>query len=301
MQLLKNRDFSTLISDTFNFIKENWKHLLTNLIIFGGLFVIFYSIYNYIILQTVTQSFNNISNGVNDPNEIIRVMDSPFFIVFIIILVFFGFIASSFVPIYMVLHSEKGSEFDYKDILEVYKENFGRFIIFILVSILLAIPIIIVFYILFLLSILTIVDPFFMMSALMLFFSYAFYEFLYTKKGAFEVYGYSFKLLKNNFFATTGAIVILLFVLYIFMGIMMIPAGLFTFFADLNTSDPEAMMQAYTKLLGSPMMSVTTLFTTILSSIISVGAGIIYFSQKESIENISAQDSIDDIGKLELE
>lgn len=281
MELLKQRNFSEFFSDTFGFIKENGKHFFTNYFIINGVFLILQFIKNYYVGQGV-------------------VLPAVFEILYVILILVFSVINYTFVTIYMILYTKRKTNFDYKDIIQYFKEHLGRIVVFVLVSIILAIPIMIVFYIVLLLSLITIVGPFLVYAALMLWFSLAFYEYMYTNKGVTDSFGYAWTLFTKKFWATTGSTALLGLIIMIITGFAFAFSGVFSGFFEMNSSDPLGNIQKIQQAFFKPATLLISTFVTILMVTLQISQGIIYFSQKELFENISANDDIDQIGKIEF-
>ena len=279
MQLLKQRDFSAFFSDTFKFIKENGKHFFTNYFIINGIFLIIQLVKNYYVGQGV-------------------ILPAVFELLYLVFAMFFGVLNWTFVTIYLLLYNERGLDFDYKDVLAYYKENLGKIIVFLLVTILLAIPIMIVFYIALIISVITIIGPFFLYATLLLVFSLSFYEYLYTNKGIIDCYTYSFTLIFKKFWATTGSTALLFVIIALIYGVALTLTGVFSSFINMNSNDPLDSIRMFQQAFSAPATLVVLTFVSILAVLLQISQGIIYFSQKELLENISTKDSIDQIGKI---
>lgn len=280
MQLLQQRDFSGFFSDTFRFIKENGAHFFTNYFIINGIFLLIQMVKNY----------------YTNPMDINFMLE----ITYIIFAFIFGIVNWTFVTIYMILYSKRGLNFDYKDVIDYYKQNVGKIVVFILVSVLLMIPIIIAFYISLILVAITIVGPFLLYAALIIWFTLAFYEYLYSDQGILDSYGYAWKLFTKKFWATTGSTALLYLIVFIIYGVVLGLTGVFGAFFNMNGSDPVGSMAAITKAFSSPIVLVEMTLLSVLMVVVQISQGIIYFSQKEQFENISAGDDIDQIGKIEF-
>ena len=281
MQLLKQRDFSSFFSDTFRFIKENGTHFFVNYFIINGVF----------LLISMAKSY------YTGQGEVLPVM---FEILYVLFAIFFGTLNWTFVTIYMILYNERGLDFDYKDVLEYYKQNIGKIVVFMLVSIILIIPIAIVFYIALILVVITIVGPFLLYAALIIWFALAFYEYLYTNKGVFDCFGYAWRLFTKKFWATTGSTALLYVIIFIIYGLALTLTGVFSSLFEMNASDPEGSVLAIQRAFSTPLNLVVLTFLSVLMVLIQISQGIIYFSQKEQLENISTNHGIDEIGKIEF-
>ncbi len=281
MELLQKRGFSAFFSDTFRFIKENAAHFFTNYFIINGIFLLLSLVKNYF-------------DGAGDSFPVIIEL------LFGLVSIAFAIINWTFVTIYMILYNEKKTDFDYQDIMNAYKEKIGKILIFMLASILVAIPVIIVFYIVMLLLAITIVGfvliPL-LYASLVLLFALALFEYLNTDRNIFDCYTYAFKLFSKKFWATTGSTALLYLMIFVIYGFALGATGMVASFMELNTSDPEDMMVSIQTILASPSVLITLTLLSILMVVVQISQGIIYFSQKELLENISVKSTIDDIGR----
>ncbi len=281
MELLKKRDFSAFFSDMVRFIQENGAHFFTNYFIINGIFLLLSLVKNYF-------------DGSGDSLPIV------FEMLFVLVNIAFGIINWTFVTIYMILYNEKKTDFDHHDIINAYKEKAGKILIFMLASILVAIPVVIVFYIAMLLLAVTIVGILLiplLYAALVLFFSLALFEYLNTGRNVFDCYSYAYKLFSKKFWATTSSTALLYLMVMVIYGFALGATGMISSFMELNTGDPEDLIFRAQSIMSSPTVLITLTLLSILMVVVQISQGIIYFSQKELLENISAISTIDDIGK----
>jgi len=284
MELYQKRDFSTLLGDTFGFISDNFAHLLSNFLTISGVFIIL--------------SILNTYYFINKP-----VLDNPLHLLLLILILIGSIIMYSFIPIYLILYkNHKGTNFDYTDIIAFYKENAVKILSYSLTMLLLFIPLIIGFYIVLILITITVVGILLWPIAfafLALVFALPLYEYLNTDKGIFESFGYAFSLIFKNFWATTSAVGILYSIIFILFYMGLIALGAFGGFVGIDIKDPDSIngaMQSYVAALSSPLSIVITNLVTILFYILGTVIGMVYFSQKEALENISSDNELDEIG-----
>lgn len=282
MQLLKIRDFSALFTDTFQFVKENAQHFFLNFFIFNGLFIILYSGFNAFVLKNAT-----------DQNNL------PLIVAYVLVILFLGIIYWVFTPIYMILHQQKGDQFNYNDILNYMTSHIGKIISFLLISFLMSIVIGTALILLSLLLIITIVGIFalpLVFSAFSLWFQLTFMEYLTTDKTYFDAMGYAFSLTTKNFWANVGsnALMQLIIIVLYYLGIAIF--GLMSAFSEMGTNEAEVLekMQA---MFSSPAFMIIIALMLIASTLVAINAGIVYFSQKESFEKIAAHSSIEELGQ----
>jgi len=279
MQLLKIRDFSAFFSDTFQFIKENARHFFINYFTINGIFLILTLLKHYF----------------SSPLNVTSWMFEWGFLLFSLL---FGVINWSFVTIYMILYNEKGTNFNHKDIIAYYKANISKIVIYILVSILIAIPVIIVFYIVLLITMITIVGPFLIYAALFTWYSLAFYEYLYSDRPVFDCFGYAFTLIKKKFWAITSSTALLYLIISIIYGFALGALGVFSVFTNMNSTNFLEKYMEFARVFSTSKVMIMMTFLSILYVLMQVVQGIVYFSQKELVEHISANKSIDEIGNI---
>ena len=286
MQLFKTRDFSDFFTDTFQFIKENATHFFTNFFMVNALFIILYGVYNYFAARIETFDFAN--------NVLFVVL---FFIVFLVL----GIIFWVFVPVYMILYQRHGTDFTTSDIMNFIQNNIGKIVIFAFASIVIAVLTLIPLGLLAFVLIITIIGIFalpLLMAAYTLWFNLAFMEYLNTDKGYLESLGYAFSLFTKKFWATVGSNAILQIIITVIYYLVLGALGMFTAFANLST-DPEAGLEGFQQFMRSPTTLILNVILMIIMTVVSVNAGIIYFSQKEALEGIHANATIDELGKTE--
>ncbi len=285
MQLLQERDFSAFFTDTFQFIKENFVHLLTNYLIVNGLFLVIYFTLNY---MTDVESMMNFG---------------PLYFLSLLVSLIMVFVSISFVVIYMILYNQNdGTNFNYRDIFNYFGQNIGKILLFFLISLVLAIPLIIAFYIVMILFTITIVGILalpLVYAAFYLWFAMTFYEYMNTNKGYFDAMGYGFSLFMKKFWATTGSTALVFLIIFVIVGLALGAVGLFSELGKINMQNPESL-NFFIDFIKSPGAMLVMILYTILFQFAQVNPGIIYFSQKEAFEGIKAKTNIDDIGKNEI-
>lgn len=282
MQLLKQRDFSAMFTDTFQFIKENAQHYFLNFFIINGLFIILYAGFNAFLSKYV---------AVGD--------FSPLTMIYILVLFILAIVYWVFSPVYMLLYQKYTDQFNYATVLKFISENAGKILIYILISLFMTVLLGLGMLLIALLLIITIVGILvlpILFSFLSVWFQLTFMEYLNSDKSYFDAMGYAFNLMTKNFWANVGSnaliqlIIIVLY--YLAIGIF----GMFSAFTEMGTNQVEALQQIQ-ELFSSPIFMVIVALMLIASSMIYINIGIIYFSQKEQLENIAAHSSIDDLGQ----
>ena len=269
--------------------------------VFGYFFAKFYS---EILFNGALQSNTNtlIENYINENLGIIVILSFAFLIVAIIA----GSISYVFPAIYLKLYIEKGgSAFETRTIINTYKHNIGKLIIFIICSIIIAIPLVFVFVIAALALAITIVGILLLpllLGGFLLFYYMALMEYLEGEKGIWESFGYSWTLLMSKFWAAVGSVGLLYLMSYIIQNVVsLIPylfgmASLFT--VDEGTPNTEEVSRVMMIVLLF-VFFISFILGAILGTIVQLNQGIVFYSLKEQNENINTKSIIDQIGSGE--
>ena len=67
----------------------------------------------------------------------------------------------------------------------------------------------------------------------------------------------------------------------------------------MNMDDPTSSILAIQSIFSSPTTLIMLTLLSVLMILVQISQGIIYYSQKELLENINAKRNIDSIGKVE--
>ncbi|MCM5664300.1 hypothetical protein [Galbibacter mesophilus] len=309
MQLYKSRTFSTYISDTFAFLKENGKHFYRNYFIVNGVFLlillvftfIFSRIYGDLLFEDVTSSsYDNSSLTFASGNELLFVV---FSLLFVLVAACIGIINYAYTPLYFTLYDKNnGSNFSKNELFSALKKNLGKFFIFILAGIIVAIPVFIVVFIAAAILIVTIIGiPLILIPLAWLaqFYFIAFIEYLQTDKGVFSCFSYSLNLSFTKFWSTNGSVAIFYFMIQVVQGIVtLIPyiVGLGSIFmvpTD-EAMDSSSSTAFFTMIVVVYMVSF--FLNLFLLTVLQMNQSIIFYSLKEETENIHSKSVIDEIG-----
>ena len=310
MQLYKSRGFGEYFSDTFLFIKKNGAHFFKNYFTISGIPVIVLMIISYFFIKFYTEfiqsSFLNNSNSSVIENYINEngVLFVILVIIFIILATFIGILNYSYTPIYLNLYEKnEGKHFNLKEIINAYKKNFGKIILFVLASFIVAIPVIIIAGISMTILFFTIIGiPLILLviALISLFYHSSLIEYLQTNKGIFESFSYSLNLCFKKFWSAVGCVALFFIIVYIIQTIIsLIPyfIGIISMVVDTQngTSNQEENLTTVMSLMLFTYM-VSFLLSIILSTFTQLNQGIIFFSLKEEKENINTKSDIDQIG-----
>lgn len=286
MELAKPRDFGEIISDTFTFIKQNFKPLLKYFFIFCGLFLIFTSA-SMILIQIKALNFYDNSLDPNAFDE--STVFSRVFSMLGGVLVYAVFMVLQYVALnvtvlcFMTLYRQK------QNTLPTTEEMWGYIKYYYLKilgsNVLLYILLIIGFMFclvpgVYLSPIFALVTP--IMIAENTSFGYAFNQ--------------SFKLIRDNWWSTFGVFVVVYIILYVINLVISLPStilGAGNFFLHF-TKNSQA--------LSLPIAIITTLLQSIsffFQILMSVTVGIVYFSLTEIKEGTGLMERINQFGTNE--
>ena len=313
MQLYKSRGFSEFFQDTFAFIKQNGKHLFKHFFIVNGIFLLILMVLGYFFTKFYSDIIfgglmNNNANVIDDyMNE-----NAALFILLACVFIIVGLIAAiisyAYIPIYLKLHNEYGTQnFGTQEIINVYKTNIGALFIFMICSILIGIPLLITAGVLGFIMAITIIGILLLpllMGAFALFYQMSLMEYIDHKKGIWECFGYAWRLITSKFWAAVGSVGLFYLMSYIIQQIMaIIPyifgmVSLFTSIEDGTTPDAEKIGATMMVMMLS-IFFLTFIVSSILSVIVQLNQGIVYYSLKEDAENINTKSDIDLIGTSE--
>jgi hypothetical protein len=304
MKLLKRRQFGDVFSDTFEFIRENAKHFFINYLTINGIpILIFMLFYYYIMSFSYAPNFAANASGVNPiansfmSNPEVSVLGIFFFIIVAIVM---GLIQYSYTPVYFLLYKEHGaSNFTAKDIFNaIFSKYLGKIILFLLASILVSIPAVIVFGIASVLLIVTIVGFIFPFIVLNQWYIMTFTEYLSSDKGVFSAFGDMLSAVFVKFWNHAGALFVftlMIFAIYYVIAIVLAMIAGVGMSGFLVNNDPTGFVSG----LSVIVMIVNQVFSIFVQALIQIANMLVYFSIKEETENISGLDEIDQIGVSE--
>lgn len=311
-QLYKKRDFSTLVSDTFNFFKIYGKDYFKNYLIINGgfLLVLLTLIYFFmkIFYEGMLSGINNQTYGNNLLFDNLYANLSYFItggvIAFILICIIS--IINYTYPIAYLKLIENNTEISTKSLIDFIKSKIGKSILFFLASLISFVPIFfIVSLILIALSVIIIGIPLMLIvfPALISWISLSYYDYISSNTSFFTSVRNGYYLLKENLWANIASTVIMFVIVNVVIGIIyMVPylIGIASLFAN-----PESFQEGGTNaldnlsfmmILMTIIMIVTIISNYLLQNLIFINQGIIYYSSKEEKENHTTKSNIDLIG-----
>jgi hypothetical protein len=286
IELLKIRDFGEIITDTFGFIRENFKPLVKCFFIFCGFFLIGAAIFSVMQQIKMVNTINNIR--LDAPNSVFGTNGRNPFAIFgveyLMIMVFYllSFAATHITVIsYVALYKEKGNiPPEPPEVWAYFKHYFlTTFLISILLMIMLCIACIFCFV------------PFFYLAPI---FSIIFPVMIIEKTSFGYAFNKSFKLAHKNYWTTFGATFIMVVIVYVGALVILLPIG------ALNAG---SMFLHFGK--GTPMSITIAIIGGILGQIVRVvyilpiiTACLCYFSLSEESEGTGLMGRINQLGAI---
>jgi len=285
IELLKSRDFGEIISDTFIFIRQNYKPLITCVFIFCGFFIVASAAFAAIQQSKLVGVYNEAAIGdqgrlFGASNPFAKIFNIEYFLS--LLFSTFTFIAMHLtIYSYICLYREKGNIApNAQEVWGYFKYFFfriaGSFIILVLLLcigfVLCLLPGI------YLYPILALVFP------IMIFenssFSYAFNK--------------SFKLIKNNWWETFGALFVIGLIVYFATMIVLLPTTIMNFGSLIFHPKGGAHLSLVSIIIAAVLQSLCHIFYVVPFITISL----CYFNLSEKMENTGLMGRISKLGTL---
>lgn len=308
MQLYKSRGFSEFFQDTFAFLKSNGPHFFKHYLIINGIFLIIMMVMMYFFTKFYTDViFGGLSGNPTIMDDYMNENMGMFIllvIVFIVVALIAGVISFAFVPLYLKLYGERnGQNFGTLELVSAYKSNIGKIFIFLICGFLLGIPLVVIMGIGMFILMITIVGILLipvLIGAFSLFYNMTLLEYIEQKKGIWDSFGYSWSLMTSKFWPAVGSVGLFYLMSYVVQGVLsMIPyifgmASLFTTIEN-GTPNPQDVGLIMTTVMLA-MFFLSFFVGALLSVIVQLNQGIVFYSLKEDNENINTKSVIDQIG-----
>lgn len=310
MQLYKSRDFGAYFSDTFSFLKKFGRHFYKNFLVVNGVFILLLMVLTYFFFKFYTEFIRATLNNPNDSTFIDSYLNDNGLafgllgLAFLLVAIFMGVITYSFTPIYIgLVERNSGSNFDTSEIIKAIRANFGRIVVFCLISIALFIPLLAVLFIVIVILAFTFIGIVLMplpIAFIMLLYHTTFMEYLNSNKGFFESMGYAYNLIKTRFWASVGCVLLFYIMLQVLQTIVtMVPyiAGMASIFTNPQSFEANPQESLTTMFTVMTVVFVLSFLLSLLGNcILQMNQAIIYYSLKEEAENIGSKSIIDEIG-----
>lgn len=309
-QLYKKRDFSALVGDTFNLFKLEGKNYFKNYLIINGGLLLLLVVILYFFMKIFLDGAFTAARTNNDEAFLNTILsDLPLFIGFgfgMILLIILASLINYIYPVAYLKLIEENQDRNTQNLIQYIKSKIGKTILFYILSIFVAIPILfIIMALTFLLVFVIIGIPllFILIPAYTSWISLSYYHYISTDAGYFEALIKGYELLRSKFWPVIGSNFVMQTIVQITLGILiMVPyfIGIASIMVNPEgiQQDPEKAFSFVTILL-TVIMIISILFNYTLQNIILINQGVIYYSIREEQENISVINNIDSIGTNE--
>ncbi|MCT4663631.1 MAG: hypothetical protein N4A45_00190 [Flavobacteriales bacterium] len=314
IQLAKNRDTGAYITDAFNFFFQEIKGLSIGFITICIVPLIFAMAGMYLIVTDLIninlndlENFTDYLSGTGLLGIVLTMLGYMIFSLFYIF----------FVPVYMKLYYQKSSSPSGREVWDELKSNMTAILVYAFLSLILLTPFYVVVAIASVISLITIVGIFIVITFVMNWVALSWFEYINMDTPSyFKAFGLAWdKHIKSNFWHKLFAGLLIMIILYIvqFMlnNVVMIPlSGSFDFFQDPEImGDPEEIMDAFGAVLSDkallllfvPLYIISTILQTLVGLVYYVLVGLIYFTGEVENGTLSegGTDEMDQIGTFQ--
>ncbi len=305
MELYKERDFGALLSDSFLFFKKNGKNYFKNyFIINGGLLLLLVLLIGVGFKDIIAQLFeSNMGNRsfyfeqYFEENPVLFILISA--LIFILMVVV-GLINYAYPIIYLkMVGTQKRSNFEVSEIVAELRKNIGKIIIYMIFSIFIITPMMIVILGINVLLVFLIIGFFLFFITFPLLINivnFTFFDYLFTDNGVFKSFGNAFNIqFSKNFWKYIGASLVSYIVIQMATSVItMIPMMAITAGGYFN---PNGGDNSTFIIVVSVTYIISILISIIASNLIYMVAGLMYFDSRKDLHQIEHFKEIDSIGQ----
>lgn len=288
IEFKKQRDFGQLLSDTFGFIRNEFKPFFGAVLTISGpalvIFLIAMGFYVYTIGDLLTIDFSGNGSGVFQNLFTLLITLLVYVVAALLAYIFSASTALHYIKSYV----ENNGVVDVAEVKQnVYKTFWG----YLGLGILKWLTLIIAFALCFLPVIYAMV-PMFIVFCIYIFES---------KRNATDAYSYSFYLVNEDFWLSLGTIIVLGILMYILGLVFAVPTAIYSLVkagissGEFDPLNATSMVDPIYILLNV----LATLFQFLLNIILVVGSALLYFHLNEKKNFTGTYERISNIGKIE--
>ncbi|RNC80226.1 MAG: hypothetical protein ED556_14065 [Winogradskyella sp.] len=288
IEFRKQRDFGLLLSDTFAFLRTEFKPFLKTIFTISApaliLFVISMAFYTYVVGDV----FNIDTYGgteLDSSNPIIIILTA---LIYILSMVFALIFVSSSSLHYIKSYIENKGIVEVQDVRRNVSKTFWGYLGLGFLK----------YLSLFFAAVLCILPVFYVMVPM--FIVYCIYVFE-SRRGATDSFSYSFYLINEDFWLALGSMIVLFIIMYVLSLVFSIPTAIYTY-AKMGIFSGEidpAGMDIFTDPIYILMNVISTLFSILLNLITIVASAFVYFHLNEKRNFTGTYERISNIGKIE--
>jgi uncharacterized membrane protein len=315
-QLFKIRGFGEYISDSFNFIKLHGKNYFKNFLKFAFIPLLLLMVSMAVLGTFYSRVFSTfvgftgsetIDNNFITQNAIMLVIG---IVVLVLVTLYLSLLNYTYPVYYLKLVADDNTiKPELKSIKQLFKNDFGRLLLFGLLSFL-------TFFIIGMIAMsIAVVLAFVLIGFLLLIFIAPFFITWYTltlfyyidkKQSFFDAFKNGFNTIINNFWPVVGASLCMLIIVYVLGSVITFIPYIITIFGfisgvnldgntDIMNSDSITTMTIVLVIV----YALSILVNTLLGHLLLIQNGLVYYSEREKVEYTTMKQSIDEIGKYE--
>ncbi|NJB34981.1 hypothetical protein [Croceivirga sp. JEA036] len=305
IELRINREFGDIITDYFDFFKQNIKKFTNTFISYNGIFFIGIVITSYVLVSGIlgliasneNASFlGAVSNDDDTYWMIFFIGMGLYFIIFVILGVLNYGLATSFMILY---DKDPTNAFTKKDIWLYFKGNIGKSVLFVLLLVAIYFGFLIISVLFALIPILGMFAQYILQFFLASWLGVSFFEMLQNNKGVVESLGEGWNLVTKSFWKSVGVNLVMGLLITILLGLAsFVPGvifGVYTFHVVENevslTSNVVATV-IYT--LSLSLFLGIMIYGQSLSQLVN---GFLYYTLHEKTYNTNTRKRIEQIGE----
>lgn len=286
----RERDIGTILSDTFKFIRENWKNYFSTVLKISApaiiIFLVALGFYLY-SFSGLFPNFGTLQTNVNPEPEvenlgIMAIAGIVFFLAAIASYVFINISSLYFIKSYI----DNNGKVDFEEVKKNVNQNFWSFVgLGFLVGIILFFSAMLCFF------------PVIYTGVVL---SLAFPIMVFEGKSVTDTISHCFTLIKDNWFSTFGVMFVVGFLVYILSMIFSIPALIYQMvqmFTSVGQEDPTAVLSLFKDPIYLLLNMLSYLGRFILSSITLISSVLIYYDLNEQKNLTGTIEKIDRLGQ----
>lgn len=321
MQFYQERNFGSLISDTFNFFKTYGKNYFKIYFALNGVLLLMFTLlfifgYRELMMQLLVGNANGesylLESYFNDNFGMLVVVSVLSFILFLALCL----VMYTFPVFYMKRLSEGQTDIKTDELFSDMKKNIGKFLIYLLGLTFILLPLFVIAMVISTFLMIIIIG-FFLLLLLMPAFinviSMTLFDYLNTDRGFFGSLSYTMRTQLGNMFDTRkakfwkywGSTIIMYLIIYAISLIFTTIPYLIMVFGFFTVSDPGSQLDL-TNMYDGPMgillfaiYGISILVSSILYNLLAVNSGFMYYDSRTDLHQNIKMSEIDTIGSHE--
>ena len=289
IEFKKQRDFGLLISDTFNFLRNEFKPFLKTIFKISGPAIVLYLIAMAFYMQVAGDfmNFDIYNTNSEDFSDPILILFAA--LCYIVSLMITFILVSSSSLHYIKSYIENKGQINYEDIRRNVSSTFWSYFGLGFIK-----------WITLLFSVLLCVFPvLYVMVPMFIVFSIYVFE---KKRNAIDAYSHSFYLINEDFWTAIGTMIVIFIIIYIISMVFSVPTLIYTY-AKMGILSGEFDPESINTIVDPVYIVlnvISNLFSILLNLIPIVASAFIYFHLNEKRNFTGTYERISNIGNTEI-